>query len=624
MCGISGYFAVPGKYNGNAMVNSLHHRGPDSEGSLRFPLFNKELFLGHNRLSIIDLSPAGNQPMVEGDNELVVVFNGEIYNFLELKEAHLKNEQFRSTSDTEVLLKLYKKLGIQFLDLLNGDFAFALYDKRIQRLFVVRDRMGVKPLYYHLENGELIFGSEIAALLKGGVMPELNKDLIHTYFAFKYLPQQYTFLKNIHRLKPGTWLEFNLENGKCEEHIFWELPLQAPATSTLSYHDACAEVKRLIGDAVRLRLIADVPIGTFLSGGLDSSIIASHLIDHPELTHYCAGKNKEDLAKEGSTSDFDYARRLATDWKLNLVEIPIGSAQLNPEMLQQVLHTSDDLIADGSQIPGFLISKAASEKTRVLLSGMGADELFLGYAGHQLSMMSQYGDALPKMMMRPLSSFLANLNQGKGFLKVYKRYLHKIGKYQELPYRYALFSVVGDYDSATAIYSKNQQFTKELISGYFENGNDPFYNLLRFESDNFLVKNLHYTDRTTMANAIECRVPFLDYRIVEFASKLPLSFKMGKTLMTKRILKDAYKDVLPKYITHRRKAGFGMPLRSLLAQQEVINKMLHVDFFGSIEGFDVEAIKRSIEHHQQGKSDNSALLFALICFEQWYRTTFSI
>lgn len=621
MCGISGYFAVPGKYNGNAMVKSLHHRGPDSEGTFRQELFNKELFLGHNRLSIIDLSPLGNQPMFEGD-DLVVVFNGEIYNFLELKEKYLKEEKFRSTSDTEVLLKLYQKFGIKFLDLLNGDFAFALYDKRIQRLFVVRDRMGVKPLYYRAENGELIFGSEINALLKGGVTPELNKELIHTYLAFKYLPQQYTFLKNIHRLQPGTWIEFNLENGNCTTNTFWELPLKEPTASTINYHDACAEVKLLIGDAVRLRLIADVPIGTFLSGGLDSSIIASHLINHPELTHYCAGKNKEDLAKEGSTSDFDYARRLANDWKLNLVEIPIGSEQLNPEMLQQVLNTSDDLIADGSQIPGFLISKAASEKSKVLLSGMGADELFLGYAGHQLSMMSQYGDAVPKMIMRPLSSWLANLNQGKGFLKVYKRYLHKIGKYQELPYRYALFSVVGDYDSATAIYSKNESFTKNLIANYFENGNDPFYNLMRFESDNFLVKNLHYTDRTTMANAIECRVPFLDYRIVEFASTLPLSYKMGKTLTTKRILKDAYKDVLPKYITHRRKAGFGMPLRSLLAQKEVINKMLNVDFFGSIDGFNVEEIRRSIDNHQKGKSDNSSLLFALICFEQWYKSTF--
>ena len=584
MCGISGYFAVPGKYNGNAMVNSLHHRGPDSKGAICLELYHKELFLGHTRLSIIDLSPSGSQPMIEGDNDLVVVFNGEIYNFLELKEQYLKQEFFRSTSDTEVLLKLYQKFGIKFLDLLNGDFAFALYDKRIQRLFVVRDRMGVKPLYYRAENGEIIFGSEINALLKGGVTPELNRELIHTYLAFKYLPQQYTFLKNIHRLQPGTWLEFNLENGKCTQHIFWELPLKAPAVSGINYHDACTEVKRLIGDAVRLRLIADVPIGTFLSGGLDSSIIASHLINHPELTHYCAGKNKEDLAKEGSSSDFDYARRLANDWKLNLVEIPIGSEQLNPEMLQQVLNTSDDLIADGSQIPGFLISKAASEKSKVLLSGMGADELFLGYAGHQLSMMSQYGDALPKIMMRPLSTWLANLNQGKGFLKIYKRYLHKIGKYQQLPYRYALFSVVGDYDSATAIYSKNEPFTKNLISNYFENGNDPFYNLLRFESDNFLVKNLHYTDRTTMANAIECRVPFLDYRIVEFASTLPLSYKMGKTLTTKRILKDAYKEVLPKYITHRRKAGFGMPLRSLLAQKNVIDKMLHIDFFGSMEG----------------------------------------
>jgi len=622
MCGISGFLALKGKYNGPAMLNSLHHRGPDSEGTKRIEIGEHELFLAHNRLKIIDLSPAGSQPMILGDDEFIIVFNGEIYNFLELKAEFFSGESFVSTSDTEVLLRLYKKLGIQFLKHLNGDFAFSIYDKQQQKLFLVRDRSGVKPLYYYAQNNELVFGSELKALFKAGIKPILNNELIHSYFVFKYIPGEYTFLKNIHRLKPGSYLEVDLNSGKKKNSIYWELSENQPAIQKISYQDAQSEVRRLMDDSIRLRLIADVPIGTFLSGGLDSSIIASYLQGRNDILHYCAGKSREDLAKEGSTSDFDYAQRLAKDWKLNLTEIPIGVEELNVELLDLILGYSDDLIADGSQIPSYLISKEASVKTRVLLSGMGADELFLGYVSHMLSVMAIYSDTLPNFVMNPLSNFLSNLNQGKGALKVYKRYLHKIGKYHALPYRNALFSVVGDYEMANAVYTKDHEFTQNYLTSYFPKERDSFYSLLKFEAENFLVKNLHYVDRTAMANAIETRVPFLDHRLIEFAATLPREYKISPLLKTKRILKDAYKEVLPFYILDRRKAGFGMPLRSLLAQQKVLDKLLSLEFFASIPGFDIDNIKQVIANQINGKEEGSALLFALISFQHWHKKTF--
>jgi len=616
MCGITGYVAN-NKLPLNTMASALKHRGPDALGVYETSMNNKHIGLGHTRLSILDLSEKGNQPFVSDDEKIHLVYNGEIYNFRELKDTYLKNESYTSNTDTEVILKLYQQKGLAFLDLLNGDFAISILDENKNKLFLIRDRAGVKPLYYFHQNDELIFGSEIKAILKVGVKAELDVDNLQNYFVFKYSPGIETLFKGIKRLQPAHYLTFDLMTSTIAIERYWD-PKKSTKYSNLSFKAAQKEIKYLLQDATQKRLVADVPVGTFLSGGLDSSIIASFLKNKPEITHFCASKEAKDLKKEGTTSDYQYAQQLAKDWNINMTEIPIGSDNANLEQIQNTIKYGDDLIADGSQIPSFLITKEAAKKSKVILSGMGADELFLGYAGHQITLLDSW---LSKM---PLSKFIAKqlfaINQGNGKFKAFRRYLHKLGKYYDYPhFKYGLYTIVGDYENSLSVFKGKENHPKQILEGYFPEGKNPYDCFKTFEHENFLHKNLSYLDRMTMANGVEGRVPFLDYRIIEFAHSIPRKYKLSNTGVTKAVLKEAFKNDLPNYVTKRRKAGFGMPLRSIFSSEAKVNELLDRDLLKSIDGFSMEDIERIIQSHLSGREDNSALIYALISFQEWYK-----
>lgn len=616
MCGITGYIS-PKSWNGKAMLQSLHHRGPDTQQGYSTQVVDLKLFQGHTRLSIIDLSVGGSQPMFSDDEQIVITYNGEIYNHLELKEQYLKGEYFKSTSDTEVLLKLYQKKGIGCLSLLNGDFAICIHDKNTNKVYLVRDRLGVKPLYFYWQNETLIYASEIKSILAAGITAELNKEAVQRFFVYKYSPEQETLFKNINRVDPAHYLEYELSSKSITAHRYWELP---PQDSKMPYGEAKEELEMLIADATKIRLMADVPVGSFLSGGIDSSILAYYMRDHKEILHFCASKNEEDLKKEGSSSDYQYARRLADEWKLHLEQIHIGSEELNKKQLDKVLHFGDDLIADGSQIPSYLITQQAAKKIKVILTGMGADEIFYGYAGHQLAYLAQYFNKIPGVLRKPILKTFENLNTGSGRFKPYKRYLYKFGKnfkYGHL--QYGTYSIVGDFENSMSIYRGNDNDTMGILGKYFQPNRDPFASQTQFEVNNFLVKNLHYVDRMSMANSVESRVPFLDHRLVEFAVGLPRKYKLGANLLTKKILKEAYQNILPDYIIKRRKAGFGMPLRSILSDRKKVDSLLDVDFFGDFEGFSMPDIQRIKGEHFNGVGDNSSIIFALISFQNWHQ-----
>jgi len=599
------------------MVNSLVHRGPDAVGEYETVINNKHIGLGHTRLSILDLSEKGNQPFVSEDKKIHLVYNGEIYNFPELKIAYLKNESFKSETDTEVILKLYQQKGLAFLELLNGDFSIAILDENEDKLFLIRDRAGVKPLYYAHQNNELVFGSEIKSILRGGIKAELATDNLQNYFVFKYSPGNETLFKGINRIQPAHYLEFNLNDSSVEIKRYWD-PNKSNQYAGLSFKAAQKEIKYLLKDATEKRLLADVPIGTFLSGGLDSSIIASFLKSKSEIAHYCASKEAKDIKKEGTTSDYQYAQKLAEDWNINMTEIPIGSDNTNLEQIRNTIKYGDDLIADGSQIPSFLITKAAAKQSKVILSGMGADELFLGYAGHQMTLLDSW---LSKM---PFSKFIAKrlyaIDQGNGKFKAFRRYLHKLGKYYSYPnFKYGLYTIVGDYENSMSVFNNKGNEPKELLEGYFPEGKNPYDCFKTFEYENFLHKNLSYLDRMTMANGVEGRVPFLDHRIIEFAHAIPRKYKLSNTGVTKTVLKEALKNDLPDYVTKRRKAGFGMPLRSIFSSEEKINELLDRNLLSAIDGFSMNDIERIIQNHLSGREDNSALIYALISFQEWYK-----
>lgn len=615
MCGITGYIAK-NKLPIKEMLGALEHRGPDAVGKHEWNNNQQYVGLGHTRLSIIDLSEKGNQPFASLDGKIHLVYNGEVYNYQELKAQHLKTESFISETDTEVILKLYQQKGIAFIALLNGDFSIAILDKNENKLFLIRDRAGVKPLYYSLYDEQLIFGSEIKSILKSGIKPKLVIENLQKYFVFKYSPTDETLFKNIKRLPPAHFGVYDLNNDSFEVKKYWE-----PNTDqykNISYQEAQEKSKFLLKDATEKRLIADVPVGTFLSGGLDSSIIASFLKGNKNIMHYCASKEQKDLKKEGTTSDFHYAQQLAKEWQLNMAEIPIGSENLSLEQIRNTIKYGDDLIADGSQIPSFLITQQAAKQSKVILSGMGADELFLGYAGHQMTLLDGW------LSHMPFSNFIAKglhgLDQGNGKLKAFRRYLHKLGKYHNYPnYKYGLYTIVGDYENSLSVFKGDVENTAPFLSSYFPEGADPYECFKAFEYDNFLQKNLSYLDRMTMANSVEGRVPFLDYRIIELAQALPREYKLSNTGTTKAVLKDAFKNELPNYVTNRRKAGFGMPLRSIFSSEEKINELLDKELLNSIDGFSMVDIERNIQSHLAGREDNSALIYAIISFQEWYK-----
>ncbi|MDX2173147.1 MAG: asparagine synthase (glutamine-hydrolyzing) [Bacteroidota bacterium] len=622
MCGIIGYVSNE-NLNGEAMLLTLSHRGPDHHQGHVEIINDSGVFLGHTRLSILDLSDNGNQPMFSDDKQIVIVFNGEIYNFEKLKLVYFKNDSFNSKTDTEVILKLYEKFGISFINELNGDFAISILDKRINQLFLIKDRVGVKPLYYYHSNSTFIFGSEIKAIFAAGVKPVLAEDELQNYFVFKYTPKNNTLYKDIFRLPPASYIQFDLNKKSFTTQKYWSVQKNGSYTS-LSYEEAKKTLYQLVEDSVNSRLIADVPIGNFLSGGLDSSIIAHFLKARKDILHYCARKSETDLKKEGTTSDYFYASKLSDEWHLKLLQANIGSKEANLDLIKKTLYYSDDLIADGSQIPSYLITKDASKTSKVILSGMGADEIFLGYAGHMLTLLSNnINSKLPFGLSDMLYRQGAKVNQGKGKFLAYRRYIHKIGKYGNYPnYKFGILNLVGDFENSCSVYAGNKERLIHLLSDYFPKEEDAFDALFRFELENVLVKNLNYTDRTSMANSIECRVPFLDHRLIEFAYSIKRSYKLSNTGKSKRILKDTFKSQLPSYIVNRRKAGFGMPLRSIFSSESKVNLLLDKSFFSNFNHFSIDNIDKIIKNHISGKEDNSSIIYALISFQEWYKLNF--
>jgi len=615
MCGILGI--VSRKSDSFAFQNgltSLKHRGPENTSYFTHYVDDKQVSLGHTRLSIIDLSEAGNQPMHLGEKSMV--YNGEVYNFNELRQKYLQNADLKSSSDSEVILHLFSSLGRNFVKNLNGDFAIGFLDKSENKITLYRDRFGVKPLYVYQTDNTFAFSSEIKAFRQMGLKLSLDKEQVGRYLVYKYSPGQRTLFREVRRVAPGSIFTFDIQTGKTSEESYWELREEEKFKG--SYADAKIRLRELLSESISHRLIADVPIANYLSGGVDSSIIGYHLKGGGH-THFCAVKERADLRAEGTTSDGYYARKLAETWGLNLTEIEIGKEQLSKDLIRKAVWACDDLIADGSAIPAMLIAEKASQNYKVVLSGMGADEIFFGYNGHFLLQLDAMASRIPglKSFLQP---FLKKVQPGKGSFKAYKRYVKKWAENQSGPYSAARFSLVGDVQSAISLSRSNPSL--EFLFSDLIGQEKSFNNLMKFELDNFLVKNNHYLDRTSMAHGLESRVPYLDHHLVEFVATIPQQWKLDWKFKSKKILKEAYADVLPDYITKRRKAGFGMPLRSLLSQDAIRSGLIDRELLGDLDIFKMETLDRLEEEHVSGKADHSALLYAVISFQEWYKIFF--
>lgn len=535
MCGISGFnFYQPDLLGRMNRVQA--HRGPDDEGSF----FDDWVSLGNRRLAVIDLSEGGHQPMVSADSSLVITYNGEIYNFLELR-AELEEEgfHFRSASDTEVLLAAYQRYGRSCLQRLNGMFAFALYDRRQRRLLLARDRVGEKPLYYYWDGTKLIFASELKAILEHPVPREPNRAALEQFFTYRFNFGAETLVQKIFKLPPGHFLYFDLEKARIEESgAWWELPaLEQRAEDGVSA--VAEELERLLYDAVEKRLIADVPIGFFLSGGLDSSIITA-------IAARLGAKLKTFSAGFETTNELAYARLAARHFGSDHHEVFIGPEAL--ELLETMVYHMDEPIGDAAFLATFILSREARREVKVVLAGEGADELFAGYDRYKLAL---YGNALSLLIPAVLKSYIARLRPRSENLRRVARVLagrDRAARYLEV---IRLFSAqeLGELALSAEPANGFGLLAGDLLRAvqYFD-----FKTLL---PNDFCMK----ADKMSSACGLEERVPYLDHRVVELAFRLPRPLKL-RGRQEKRILRRAFADLVPPAIRQRRKHGFDVPM----------------------------------------------------------------
>jgi asparagine synthase (glutamine-hydrolysing) len=606
------------------MNDTLALRGPDGAGFH----FEPGVGFGHRRLSIIDLE-GGKQPLFNEDETVVVTYNGEIYNFREIEDELVRRgHRFRTRCDTEVIVHAWEEWGERCLERFNGMFAFALWDRNTETLFLARDRLGVKPLYYaELQDGEFIFGSELKALLKHPLLPrEVHAEAVEDYFCFGYVPDPKTIFRNVHKLAPGHFLLLRRGQKPGPPRRYWDAPLEESGTARLSSAESEAQLREHLMRAVRLRLVADVPLGAFLSGGIDSSAVVAMMRElATEHLLTCSIGFNEQRYDESS-----YARMVAqakeTDHKVEMVEVA------DYDLLDKLVEIYDEPFADSSAIPTFRVCELARKHVTVALSGDGGDENFLGYRRYRLFAMEQAMRAwVPSSIGRPLFGALGRIYpkldwaprvlRAKTTFQALARdpaeaYLHGVSIYSAEA-RQQLFSA--DMKRELHGYQASEVFREHLSGRRFP---DALSMVQYLDYKTYLPGDiLTKVDRASMANSLEVRVPFLDYRFVEWAARLPTAAKLAG-MEGKAVLKRALEPLLPRDVLYRKKMGFAVPL-DMWFRGSLRDRMM-----GSLTGralvdsglFDAKSLRTIGLEHRQGRRDHSAVLWALLMFEGFVET----
>ena len=625
MCGIVGIFG--GDLNSLNSANSLiSHRGPDDDGIYINRTLN--IGLGHRRLSILDTSSFGHQPMFSDDGKLVLVFNGEIYNYKELRsDLKRKGFVFQGKSDTEVLLKLYLSEGKKMLSKLNGIFTFAILDINSELLFLARDALGVKPLYYSTEDNVFAFASEIKALLK--LIPnnkELDVESINRYLSFLWCPGDGTPLKSVKKLLPGEAII--VKNGCITDKWLWyKLPILNNTNKNLDKGRSISGVTKYLRQAVHRQMVADVPLGAFLSGGLDSSAVVAFAREvNPDIRCFSIEtKGKQD---KGFVADLPYAKRVAKHLNVSLDVVSIESHRMASD-LESMIVQLDEPLADPAALNVLYISQLAREQgIKVLLSGAGGDDLFTGYRRHYALQLERYWGWLPKSVRTGLKGITKNLNTDNSI----NRRIVKMFNGAGLNSRDRLINYFrwSDDSLLQSLYSPEfrQQLAGSNSNQVMQDFLEPILTsassldqMLALEQRFFLTDhNLNYTDKMSMAAGVEIRVPFLDLDLVNFAARIPDKFKQ-KGSVGKWVLKKAMEPYLPKEVIYRPKTGFGAPLRTWIKHdlQELLRDTLSPDSLNKRGLFSSKAVQQLILDNNNNKIDASYTLFSLLCIEIWCR-----
>ena len=627
MCGIAGIVASDAlqpeeRARVPFMRDVIRHRGPDDEG-----LFvDGCAALAHRRLSIVDLA-AGHQPLANEDGTIWIVFNGEIYNHADVRtELEAAGHRYRTRSDTETIVHAYEQWGDACVERLRGMFAFAIWDAPRRRLLLARDRLGVKPLYWALTRGRLLFGSEIKAILESRlVKPTANESRLPEQLSTRYLSGSETLFKGIERLLPGHTLVF--QDGAVTTRCYWDVPVgrQDDEIARLSDGDAVARFRALLEESVRIRLMADVPLGMFLSGGLDSSAIAAlmaSMTDRPLRTFSVAFKDR-------AFSELDYARQVSTAIRAEAHEIVIDDRDFFGALPKMIWH-EDEPIAHPSSVPLYFVSMLARDHVKVVLTGEGSDELLAGYGKYPRALVNWRAAAAYGVVPAPVRTWIAGAVVPRLPARLHRFAARSFLTMPRTPE--AMF-----FDNFAAIGLRRQRsLLRPPFAGaapeqaygssrrYYDapNGRSTVLDrLLYTDLKTYLVELLMKQDQMSMAASIESRVPFLDHRLVEFAAALPPRLKL-RGFRTKWILREAVRSILPREILSRPKMGFPVPFGMWMrGGWSGLAREILLDPRSRQRGIiDPAAVERLIEAHASGQADGADALWSLMNLELWYRT----
>ncbi|MBT8257428.1 MAG: asparagine synthase (glutamine-hydrolyzing) [Bacteroidia bacterium] len=630
MCGINGYLYKAGqaeerlKQTLGSMNAAIYHRGPDDQGIFSTEETTYSLAMGMQRLSIIDLS-TGHQPMHSDDGQITIVFNGEIYNYKQLKEKLLKdNISFKTTSDTEVILRLYEQHGPEAFKELDGMYGFSIYDRNKQKIIIARDFFGEKPLYYTHNGEEFIWASELKSLILGlGSKPAISKSALNLYFRLTYIPAPYSIYEGIHKLEPNRILEYDLKNFELKI-----LPIHQDFNREkveISLDEARKEARERVYNSVVSRSVSDVPIGTFLSGGVDSSVVSFCLAEHSstKIDTFSIGFTKK------SFDESDKSRTVANMINSNHHEFIISENDLK-ENVSDILLNFDEPFADSSALPTFLVSKKTSDFVKVALTGDGGDEIFGGYNKYYMGKLNaRYTGLRPKFLHQSVKKLASPLlqtkddNRGKRYKIL--RALESVDYSRQ--YYWDIISL-GMTEPSLKELLKPEQQKKHLfeyyagVSGISNPTSLNEYQLIdlhmSLEGD-MLVK----VDRTSMLNSLECRAPFLNRDLLQFTLSLPENYLL-KGWNKKYLLKEAFKDVFPGGFLDKSKRGFGVPVGDWLREglRSELESYIEPDFLKDQNLFNEEHVIKLVRNHLEGKVDNTFKVWTFFCFQKWYKAIY--
>ena len=619
MCGFVGIINKNNKIDNHvlkSMANAISHRGPDQEGNYQ----DKNIGFYHKRLSIIDLVN-GLQPMIS--NNYIIVFNGEIYNYIELKENLKRNGHvFKTTSDTEVILKMYEEYGPDCIRQLNGMFSFLIYDKVREQVIAARDHFGIKPLYYYKNEQNIMFASEIKALLKHPeVTAEVNADGLNDYLTFQFTIGECTLFNNIYKLLPGHYMVIDINTLRFNLVKYWTPNFSVDKFHTEEYF--ITELRRIIEDTIKIQLRSDVPLGAYLSGGLDSSLvtmIASKILSGQLYTFSGAFNEGPEF------NEMEYVQEVVKASNAKAFEV-FPTATEFVELLPKLIYHLDEPVAGPGLFPQYIVSKLASDHVKVILGGQGGDEIFGGYARYVIAYLEQ---AIKGSIMEStdegehivsLKSILPNLPYIKRYIPMLKTFFSK-ETFEPMDRRY--FYLIDRMEGSSEFYTKdfNENYKREMIFNRFKilfnnpNTHSYFNKMTHFDMFGSLPALLQVEDRMSMAVSIESRVPLLDHRIVDMVATMPPAMKFKGAEM-KYILKRAVGDYLPPKILNRKdKMGFPVPLH-LWAQNEARDFISDTLFSGKSKNrgiFDTEKVEKIITSQQPF----SRQLWGMLSLELWY------